>query len=107
MLLARLSQCFSIVHDIDNPHNWLRGIAYKDEIICGCCGSVFEISEVCELSEGYVNQAIYEYDCWIDLNNKNDSRLPNGLINMTDEYGNYIIEKSALEVKFESYKKVF
>jgi hypothetical protein len=33
-------------HDIDNPHSWLVGIGYKDEIICACCGGVYEIAEV-------------------------------------------------------------
>lgn len=29
-----------------NEGEWCYGIAYKNEIICACCGSVFEIEEV-------------------------------------------------------------
>ena len=92
-------------HDIDNPQNWLRGIAYKDEIICGCCGGVFEISEICEMSEGYVDQAIYEYDYWVDLSDEIGSELPEGLTDMIDEHGDYrIIEESAQEAEeYEQY----
>lgn len=25
--------------------SWIYGIAYKDEMICACCGSVFELDE--------------------------------------------------------------
>ena len=28
--------------------DYIGGIAYRDEIICGCCGSIFEISEIYE-----------------------------------------------------------
>lgn len=27
---------------------YVGGIAYRDEIICGCCGAVFEIKEIYE-----------------------------------------------------------
>ena len=33
--------------DPDGGH-YTAGIAYKDEIICGCCGGVFEIEEIIE-----------------------------------------------------------
>lgn len=29
---------------------YIGGIAYRDEIICGCCGSVFKISEIYKLA---------------------------------------------------------
>ena len=54
-------------HDVDNPGSWRAGIAYKNEIICGCCGGVFEISEIVEFSDGVVKCPIYFYDCWDDL----------------------------------------
>lgn len=33
--------------DVDGDH-YTGGIAYRNEIICGCCGSVFKISEIYE-----------------------------------------------------------
>jgi hypothetical protein len=29
------------------------GIAYKDEIICGCCGCVFGLNEILEITDEY------------------------------------------------------
>ena len=52
--------------DPDNEGKWLVGIAYKDEIICACCGGVFEIAEVLEaVPEG--GQTICPYDDWSDI----------------------------------------
>ena len=31
--------------DSDEP-SWIGGIAFEDKIICGCCGAVFEISDI-------------------------------------------------------------
>ena len=54
--------------DPDNPGEWLSGIAYRDEIICGCCGGVFSIDEVIEMArEDGVNCAIHEYREWNDI----------------------------------------
>ena len=33
--------------DVDGGH-YTAGIAYKNEIICGCCGGIFEIEEIIE-----------------------------------------------------------
>ena len=30
----------------ENGARWFAGIAYHDEIICGCCGGIVEIEEV-------------------------------------------------------------
>ena len=89
-------------HDIDNPHSWLVGIGYKDEIICACCGGVYEIAEVCELSEGYVDQAIYPYEDWINLADEiYGGELPEGLtVNEEDS----IVEESAVDAEeYEQY----
>ena len=32
--------------DPDNAGEWIVGIAYKDEIICACCGGAFGITEI-------------------------------------------------------------
>lgn len=31
-----------------NGDRYVGGIAYRDEIICGCCGAIFEIAEIYE-----------------------------------------------------------
>lgn len=41
---------FSFVND-DGEEEILYGIAYKDEVICACCGGVFEIEEVTILDD--------------------------------------------------------
>ncbi len=51
--------------DIDHPGQWLAGIAYGKDIICGCCGGVFEIDEVIEFSDNPT--PIYEYEEWTDI----------------------------------------
>lgn len=30
---------------IENGVHWFTGIAYRDEIICGCCGGIFNTDE--------------------------------------------------------------
>lgn len=44
-----------------------RGIAYKDEIICGCCGGVFEIEEIIEDAKNDGVVPIIPYELWVDL----------------------------------------
>ena len=86
-------------HDIDNPHSWLVGIGYKDEIICADCGGIYEIAEVCELSEGYVDQAIYPYEKWVSLADEiYGGELPEGLIVNEEDS---IVEESTEE--YEQY----
>ena len=46
--------------DPDNPGSYQLGIAYKDEIICGCCGGIFEIDEI-------EPDKIYPYNSWEDI----------------------------------------
>ena len=43
------------------------GIAYKDEVICACCGAIVDIAEICELAEEDGIAPIIELS-WIDLN---------------------------------------
>lgn len=45
---------------LDRDNNiWVGGIAYHDEIICGCCGGILEIDEFAE-------HEIVTYD-WMDI----------------------------------------
>ena len=47
---------------------WIVGIAYKDEIICACCGGIFDIDEVYELAtEAGIKQAVYPYENWCSI----------------------------------------
>ena len=67
--------------DPDNCGEWLTGIAYKDEIICACCGGVFEIEDVLDMAnvEG-INNPIHEYGEWIDISTEIcGGELPDGL----------------------------
>ena len=51
----------------DSP-NFCAGIAYKDEIICACCGGVMKISEViADAEEDGIKTAIYDYVDWYDM----------------------------------------
>ena len=51
--------------DIYGDH-YTYGIAYKDEIICGCCGGVFKISGIVEHTPIEL-QPIYPYENWADF----------------------------------------
>lgn len=43
----------------------LAGIAYRDEIICGCCGGIFKIEELKE--EYNVEKLKFEELSWINI----------------------------------------
>ncbi len=54
--------------DPDNAGEWITGIAYKDEIICGCCGGVFDIDDVVDMAaEAGIINPIYAYSDWNDI----------------------------------------
>ena len=55
---------------VDEDGVWRGGIAYRDEIICGCCGGVYEIDEVIEFAPEYVQQPIHKYEYWIDISDE-------------------------------------
>ena len=84
--------------DPDNPGEWLTGIAYHDEIICACCGGVFNIDDVIEMAEtDGVKCAIYEYSEWNDIADEIvGGELPEGL-----EYG----ENGIVETVDEDYEQ--
>ena len=60
---------------------WYAGIAYRDEVICACCGGVFAIEDVLESAEEYgLARGIYSYDEWVDISDAIiDDTLPLGL----------------------------
>lgn len=43
------------------------GIAYRDEIICACCGCQLTIQEIINETPAEVLVPIYVFDIWIDL----------------------------------------
>lgn len=48
----------------------LGGIAYKDVIICGCCGTAFSIPEFIEEAKEEnipLEDLIVPYDSWVDI----------------------------------------
>ena len=51
--------------------DYIGGIAYRDEIICGCCGSVFKISEIYEVApNGLDNDPIIVVHGWKGISDK-------------------------------------
>ena len=68
--------------DLDNPGRWNVGIAYKDEIICACCGGIFNIDEVYELADDLsIENAIHPYENWCNIKDEIiGGELPSGLI---------------------------
>ena len=56
--------------DVDGDH-YIGGIAYRNEIICGCCGGIFDISEIYELAPDTLEKdPIVIYDNWVDISNE-------------------------------------
>ena len=54
--------------DVDGDH-YIGGIAYRNEIICGCCGGIFDITEIYELAPDTLKEDLVVYD-WVDISNE-------------------------------------
>ena len=67
--------------DPDEPGAWITGIAYRDEIICACCGGVYSLEDLIEMGiEDGVTKSVYEYSYWVDLVSEiSGGELPEGL----------------------------
>ena len=78
--------------DPDEADGWVCGIAYKDEIICACCGGIFNIGEVIDMAtKNGIKQAIYPYSDWVDVRYEiMGSEWPEGF--NVDEFGSKNIE---------------
>ena len=51
---------------MNEDEGYCGGIAYHNEIICGCCGGVFEIDDIIdETPRGLI--PIHDYNDWMDL----------------------------------------
>ena len=47
---------------------YIGGIAYRNEIICGCCGGPFKISDVYEFAPDTLEEdPIVIIDSWVDI----------------------------------------
>ena len=48
---------------------WRYGIAYKDEIICACCGAIVEINDVYKFKPKGLDNPIVPYglENWVDV----------------------------------------
>ena len=56
--------------DVDGDH-YIGGIAYRNEIICGCCGGIFDISEIYESAPDMLEEdPIIPYDDWVDISSE-------------------------------------
>jgi hypothetical protein len=56
--------------DIDGYH-YVYGIAYRDEIICGCCGGIMSIEEVYEFAPKTIRPILVD-DYWCPLDDDID-----------------------------------
>ena len=101
--------------DPDNEGEWLVGIAYKDEIICACCGGVFKIEDVINSVEE-PEKAIFPYADWINLEYEiKGDEPPKGFAEATgldiammnaDEYEAEQFGAEAIEAETESEDEV-
>lgn len=63
--------------------DWHAGIAFEDKVICACCGTIYPIATLIDISreEGITNP-IYEYKYWVSVTDEitgNYTELPEGL----------------------------
>ena len=56
--------------DVYGDH-YIEGIAYRNEIICGCCGGVLDINKIYEFAPDAIKEdPIVVYDTWVNLSSK-------------------------------------
>ena len=50
---------------------WMTGIAFRNEIICGCCGGIIDIDDIIEagIREG-CKEVIFPYKDWCDISDE-------------------------------------
>jgi hypothetical protein len=51
-------------------HHYVGGIAYGSEIICGCCGSIFDIDELLEDADPTDPRPVIIPLEWVDISNE-------------------------------------
>lgn len=55
--------------DLDIREDYLGGIAYHDEVICGCCGDVFKIADLYEIAHGEY-EPIKVFRSWVNVSDE-------------------------------------
>ena len=69
---------------------WTGGIAYHNEIICGCCGGIFMIDELYDSMAGEMENPIHEYNHWCNISNGIiGGELPDSLKDEDEEVEDY------------------
>lgn len=74
--------------DIDGDH-YIGGIAYKDEIICGCCGGTVSIAEVYEFAPSDITP-VHEYLEWSDIDNEICGGLKPNEVTLAERLASYL-----------------
>lgn len=75
---------------------YIGGIAYRDEIICGCCGGIFGISDIYELAPSKWDNGfdyIYRRGEWVKLDSDRG-----------DFFGTYIFTSIAMRTLFDFWR---
>lgn len=57
-----------LFYDVDGDH-YVGGIAYHDEVICGCCGGIMSIDEIYEFAPSDIEMPIRPLE-WIDISSE-------------------------------------
>ena len=55
--------------DLDIREDYLGGIAYHDEVICGCCGQIFKIADLYETAHGEY-EPIKVFRSWVNVSDE-------------------------------------
>lgn len=72
---------FADIESTKDNINWCGGIAFRDEVICGCCGGVFEIADLLSITDEIECDPIFEYDDWMNIEEEiRGDELPIGLM---------------------------
>lgn len=51
--------------------HYIGGIAYRNKIICGCCGGILDISTIYEFAPDTLEEdPIIPYDNWVNLSSE-------------------------------------
>jgi hypothetical protein len=67
----------------DSETEYFVGIAYKDEIICACCGAVYDVDEVVSNAIEDGREAIRMFGTWVDISTEVEGDL--------DDYENHTV----------------
>lgn len=72
-----------------DENHYIGGIAYKDKVICGCCGSIISIAEIYELTPDNITP-ICEYLIWEDLDDAICGDNKPNIISVAERLASYL-----------------